>query len=518
MNSGPRPSEAASRATDAGVLDPLERRVLVYASALGAEFDFSLLASAMEAEEEPLVEALERLVARGVFRERAGGDRFGFVDNARRGQIYRTLTQSRLRVVHRKIAEAMEAQSVPVPPQLVAELGRHFFLGRVPEKSYTYNVAAADLADQDGALEVAALHLERARIDLADVPNAVADAESRLAERLGHLYYAMGDLRAAARLLAEGLDRSDPSDLQRRAGVWVARSSVAGDLKDPDAAMAGAQAARTLDETLDDTAGLAVVHRRLARISFQRGRYREALEEGMLALELLQRSDDRRTQGVLSIDLGNTFRQLDPELLPESIAWYDRAIQHLEAAGDAAGLAEAYLERGRTLAVARPVEALDDLAKSRSAADRARDPLANALALLEAVPIRLVLGQVDEAERDNQLAESLLEPLEAPEPKQRARLNAGFLREREGEWEAAERAYGDAIDRAQRHQDPGALAEAQFSLARLCLKTRELAKSRAAYGAAAELHLAEHRPGLADAFAELGRQLEGAGNDPDGNL
>jgi tetratricopeptide (TPR) repeat protein len=518
MSAGQRPSEPTSGPTESGVLDPLERRVLVYASALGPEFDFTLLAASMGAEEEPLVEALERLVARGVFRERAGGDRFGFVDNARRGQIYRTLTQSRLRVVHRKIAEAMEAKLTPVPPEIVAELGRHFFLGRVPEKSYQYNIAAADLADQDGALEVAALHLERARIDFPQVPNVPPDAESRLAERLGHLYYAMGDLRAAARLLAEGLDGADPADLQRRAGLWVARSTVAGDLKDPDAAMAGAQAARSLYETLDDTAGLAVVHRRLARISFQRGRYQEALDEGMLALELLQRSDDRRTQGVLSIDLGNTFRQLDPELLPESVAWYDRAIQHLEAAGDAAGLSEAYLERGRALAVARPVEALDDLAKSRSAADRARDPLANALALLEAVPIRLVLGQVDEAERDNQLAESLLDPLEAPEPKQRARLNAGFLREREGQWEAAELAYRDAIDRAQRRQDPGALAEAQFCLARLCLKTRELAKARAAFGAAAELRFAELRPGLAAAFEELGRQLEGAGTDWDASL
>jgi tetratricopeptide (TPR) repeat protein len=485
----------------------------VYASALGPEFDFSLLASSMEAPEEPLVEALERLVARGLFRERAGGDRFAFVDNARRGQIYRTLTQSRLRVVHRKIAEAMEARTDPVPPEIVAELGRHFFLGRVPAKSYRYNMAAADLADLDGALEVAALHLERARIDLAQVPEAPADADSRIAERLGQLYYALGDLRAAARLLAEGLDGADPADLPRRAGIWIARAKVAGDLRDPDAAMAGAQAARALYETLDDTAGLAVVHRRLARISFQRGRYQEALEEGMLALDLLQRSDDRRTQGALSVDLGNTFRRLDPELLPESVAWYDRAIQHLEAAGDAAGLAEAFLERGRALATARPVEALDDLATSRGWADRARDPLASALALLEGVPIRLVLGQVDEAERDNQLADSLLEPMEAPEPKERARLNAGLLREREGQWEAAEAAYREAIERAQRRQDPGAQAEAQFCLARLCLKTRDLEKAKGAYLAAAGLHLTELRPGLEPAFAELGRQLELAGTD-----
>jgi tetratricopeptide (TPR) repeat protein len=517
VSAGERTTEPPPGATDAGVLDPLERRVLVYASALGAEFDFALLAGCMEAEEEPLVEALERLVARGVFREKAGGDRFAFVDNARRGQIYRTLTQSRLRVVHRKIAEAMERQLDPVPPELFVELGRHFFLGRVPERSYHYNLAAADLADQDGALEVSALHLERARIDLAQLPEQPTDTPSRIAARLGHLYYALGDLRAAARLFSEGLDGADSEDLQRRAGLWIARSQVARDLKDTDAAIAGAHAARTLYEALDDTPGLAVVHRSLARLSFQRGRYQEALDEGMLALELLQRSDDHRTQGALSIDLGNTFRRLDPELLPESVAWYDRAIDHLGLAGDSAGLAEAYLERGRALAHARPVEALDDLAKSRLAADRARDPLGNALALLEGVPVRLVLGQVDEAERDNQLAESLLEPLEATEPKERARFNAGYLREREGQWEAAETAYRDVLDRAQRRGDPGAVAEAQFSLARLYLKTQDVPRSRAAYAIAAELRLAVHRPALAASFEEIGRQLEGEPAAPSGS-
>jgi tetratricopeptide (TPR) repeat protein len=514
MSVGPRPSEPPSGLTEAGVLDPLERRVLVYASALGPEFDFGLLAASMEAPEEPLVEALERLVTRGVFREQAGGDRFAFVDDVRRGQIYRTLTQSRLRVVHRKIAEAMERRRNPVPPEIIPELGRHFFLGRVPERSYRYNMEAADLADQDGALEVAALHLERARIDLAQVQGLPPDSESRIAERLGHVYYALGDLRAAARLLAEGSAGADPGDLQRRAGLWIARSQVARDLKDPDTAMAGAQAARTLYETLDDTPGLAVVHRSLARISFQRGRYQEALDEGMLALELLQRSDDHKTQGALSIDLGNTFRRLDPELLPESVAWYDRAVTHLEAAGDSAGLSEAYLERGRALANARPVEALDDLAKSRAAAERGHDVLASALALLESVPIRLVLGQVDEAERDNQLAESLLEPLEAPEPKERARINTGFLREREGEWEAAESAYRDAVERAQRRQDPGALAEAHFCLARLYLKTRDLERARSSFEAAAQLRLAALRPSLAAAFEELGRNLETALREP----
>jgi hypothetical protein len=71
------------------------------------------------------------------------------------------------------------------------------------------------------------------------------------------------------------------------------------------------------------------------------------------------------------------------------------------------------------------------------------------------------------------------------------------------------------VDRAQRRQDPGALAEAEFCLARLYLKTREIPKAEAAYAEAARLGLAGHRPGLAVAFEELGRHLEAALKEPE---
>jgi tetratricopeptide (TPR) repeat protein len=504
-------AEAAATDAELGELDSLERRILVYASAMGREFDFRLLVTAMEAEEEPLVEAVERLVARGILRERAGGDRFIFTDDARRGQIYRTLTQSRLRVVHRRIAQAMEQGGVPVPAEIVAELGRHFFLGRVPEKSYAYNLEAADRAEQDGLPEIAALHLERARIDRSSVAGLDPGVESRLTERLGHLYYALGDLRAASRLFSEGLEGSDPQDPRRQAGLWISGARVARDLRDPESAVAGIRKAQTLYESIDDVAGLATVHRSLARISFDRGRYQEALEEGMLALDLLRSTDDHRTLGALSIDLGNAFRRLSPELHTEAVEWYDRAIDHLLKARDDVALAEAYLERGREISASRPTEALEDLAKSRQVAERAHDPIAAASALLEAVLPRLLLGQTDEAERDNQLAENLLEHLDAPRALERARLNTGFLRERRGRWEEAETAYLDAVDRAQRLQDDGALAEAQFCLARLYLKTHDLPQAKARYLEAARLRLPVVRPDLTEVFEDLGRDIEQEG-------
>lgn len=506
------PEEAASDPSDVtpGLegLAPLDRRVLVYASALGPEIEFPLLVAAMEVDEELLAEAFERLVAHGILRERPGGDRFLFQDEGVRSQLYRGLTQSRLRVVHRKLGEVMERRSRNPSPEVVRELARHFFLGRLPQKSYAYNLDAADRAEAEGKPEVAALHLERVRIDRASVPGLSPDSDSRLAERLGRLYYALGDLRAAARLYAEGLDRADPGDLRRQADLWIARAAIARDLRETDAAMAGTRKAQELYQIVGDTAGLARVHRTLARLAIDRGRDREAIEEGMSALELLQRQPDPATLGSLSIDLGNAFRRLDPGLLTEAVEWYDRAIAQLAEAGEETRLAEAHLARGEALREIRPEEALEDFASSRAAAERAHDPIAEAAALLEGIPARLRLGQVDEAERDNQMAERLLGPRDAPRALERIRLNTGLLKERRGQWEEAESAYQSAVDRALRLQDAPALAEAQFCLARLHFKTRNIDRARAAYQVAAEQRLPVVRPELAAAFAELGRQLE----------
>ncbi len=491
--------------------DRTERRILVYASALGREADFALLVDALGLDEETLVEAVERLVARGVLREVSGGDRFTFIDDERRVQIYRSLTQSRLRIVHRKLAEAMELRHPSPSSEIVAELGRHYFLGRVPEKSYAFNLEAADRAEEAGRTELAVLHLERVRLDRPNVRRLSPETDGRLAERLGRLYYALGDLRAAARLFAEGFDATPPEDLARQAELWIARAQVARDLRDTQTAVAGVRKAEALYETLDSAPGLALVHRTLARVAFDRGRYREALEEGMIALDLLSEANDPRTIGLLSVELGNAFQRLGPEVWEEAVEWYDRAIGRLKEAGESGAVAEAYRERGRTLAPHRPDEALEDLARSRLAAEAAHDPISEAWALLEAVPIRLALGQSDEAERDNQLAEQLIADREAPGARARAGLNAGVLKERRGQWEEAERAYRAALDGARREGEEGAEAEAHFLLARLLGKTGASPKAREEYEAASRLRLPVVRPGLAREFEVLGRELETPG-------
>jgi tetratricopeptide (TPR) repeat protein len=474
----------------------------------------------MDTDEELLAEQLERLTHLGILRERVGGDRFGFTHDDTRARIYQSLTASRLRVLHRKIAEAMERLYPEAPQEILAELGRHFFLGKVADKSFDYNRQAAQQAREDDQPEAAAHHLERARIDLHSLPGNQTAAEASLDAELGDLYFSMGDIRSADRLYGEGLELVGPDDHRMRARLLLARAEIArGDLNGT-AAVVGARQARELFSQTGDVAGIASVHRILGRVAQQRGAYREALDEGMAALDLLQQSKDPRLLGRLCIDIGDAFSHLDAEVRDESVLWFERAIDRLTEVSDWVEVARAHLHLGEFIGETRPEDGLEHLARAREYAERGHEPRAAAWALLSGIDQRLALGQVEEAERDNEQARRLLGRADDPLARLRSEVNGGQIAERRGQWEEAETAYTRALEQSRTMDLPREGAAAQFHLARLLYKTRDLPRAREAFEAAVHARLPALFPALAKPFAELGRQIgatgEPAAEDPGG--
>jgi len=484
-----------------------DERILAYASAIGREFDFDLLARATGMDEEGLAERLEHLVHVRVIRERIGGDRFVFADDEFRVRIYQSLTSSRLRVLHRKVAEALEKLHSAPDAAVVAELGRHYFLGKVPEKSYEFNRRGAERGRSEGDPEAVAHHLERVRIDLAALPGDHARELTDLAQELGDLYFEMGDDRRADRLYSEGLERSEPSDQQRRARFILSRAEIAREHMEIDLARRLAGEAAALFGALDDPAGVASVHRILGRIHFEKGEYREALEEAHQALELLRSRPDERTLGRLCTDIGNAFSLLGPEMADEATAWYEKAIHHLEAKHDWLELGRAYHNLGSQVGAVSPQLGLEYLQKARELAERTRDMRWTAWALFTGVEMRLSVGQLEEAERDNQQATRLLERVADPIGFQQVALNRGLIAERRGEWEDAEAAYKESLERSEKLKMTPEVAESHFLLARLHYKLRDFDSARVEYETARRGDLPTLKPGRATAFVELGRQL-----------
>lgn len=487
-------------------------RALAYASAIGREFDFPLLVAAMGAREEELAELLERLVHEGLLRERPGGERFAFVQDELRARVYQTLTASRLRVLHRKVAEAMERLYPDPPPEALAELGRHYFLGKVPERSYVYNRRASEVSIANGQPEEAAHQLERARIDVKGLAGDHARDIIDIGAALGDLYYATGDVRLADRLYAEALERVPAEDRRLQARLHLARAEVARELLDAEGARSSARKAHELYSREGDLVGVASVHRILGRVAFHGGAYREALDEAIQALDLLQQGNDVRTMGRLCVDIGNAFAMLGPEVEEESAAWYQRAIDRLGEAGDWAEVARAYLNLASLIGQNRPRDGLEYLVKGREVAERGHEPRWAGWGLAMGVEMRLQLGQVEEAERDNQQAKRFLERAGDALGLQQVVANAGLIGEKRAQWEDAELSYRAAIEQAEKLGLAAESAQASFYLARLLYKTRNLDGARAAYRRALEADLPRLNPPAAKPFRELGRLLEASGD------
>jgi tetratricopeptide (TPR) repeat protein len=494
-------------------LTPEQHRLLAYASAIGSEFDFDLLVGAMGLGEEELAEELEKLVHAGILRERPGGERFGFVEEEFRGRVYRSLTESRLRVLHRKIAEVMERAHPDPPPEVLGELGRHYFLGKVPEKSYLYNRNAAEAARSAAEPELAAHHLQRVLLDLTQFGTERRREQAEVAEALGDLFYSTGDFASADRYFSEAIERLGNESPRVRARLLLARAEVARENLNVAEATRGAIEARHLFESENDHLGVAQTYRLLGRVAFQRGAYRDALDESMRAFELLGASRDPRLLGRLSIDIGNSFALLGPEVRGIAIEWYERAVERLRQTGDWVELSRAYHNLGVAVGEIRPQDGLDYLERARDAGDRAHDPRSTGRALLSGVEMRLALGQLEEAERDNEQAGRILERLQDELGIEQVEVNRGHIDERRGQWEDAEHAYERAADICRKFHLPADEAEVEFHLARLRFKTRDLEGARRALRLAATLGLPEARPQLAPAFDDLKRQLERGGVD-----
>jgi tetratricopeptide (TPR) repeat protein len=488
-------------------LSPEQHRILAYASAIGPEFDFSLLLGAMGIEEEVLAEEVERLVHRGVLVERSGGERFGFAEGEFRARIYRSLTESRLRVLHRKVAEVLERLNPNPTLPVLTELGRHYFLGKVPAKSYEYNRRAAEAARAAGEPQLAAHHLERVLLDLASLPGSRRNEMAEVAEALGDLDLSLGDYRDADLRFTEALERIGDGLPQVRARLLLSRAEVARESLDQDTAVARSSEALRLFEEADDMLGEAQAHRLLSRVAFRRGAYRESLEECLQAANLLSATDAPEPWGSLSIDLGNTFASLGPDVRDIAIAWYERAIERLLRTTDGSELSRAYLNLGVTIGETRPQEGLEYLEKSRETAERAHDSRGAERALVAGAEMLLALGQVEDAERDNEQVGRLLEHLPDALGRGWVELNRGLIAERRGLWEEAERTYEQAVEMYRRFQLPADEAEAAFYLARLRHKTRDAEGARHAFAIAADLGFANLRPHLATQFQELGEQL-----------
>lgn len=164
-------------------LSPEAHDLARVAAVIGRAFDATILGKASESTEDELVQGLDELWQHGIIREQ-GFNRFGieaydFSHDKLREVAYQSLSSIRRRLLHRRVAEALELAHADHLDEAAHQLARHFERAGNPGKAITYYEHAAAVAHRLAAVQEAIGFLTHAQSLLALLPTGVE--QTRLA-------------------------------------------------------------------------------------------------------------------------------------------------------------------------------------------------------------------------------------------------------------------------------------------------------------------------------------------------
>jgi len=363
----------------ASTLDPEEERVLEVAAVLGPEFSFNFLVRVSgEEDEERFAEIVDDLVTQGWLAERPG-ELLAFPGDRLREAAYGRLSEHRRQLLHWSAGETLESMGSAGIATIYA-LARHFYLGRVGEKSVRYNRLAAEIADRALAPDVAREHLARALESVRDVKPENIEEESELVLELARVTEELGRLPEAEEVLRGFLVREshDPRlASRRRASLEVFLSRVLTDRGNLPAA--SELATKVLDTPgLDDQPLVRVgAHHQLGMVLYYEGRYPEALLHHTEELRLARQVGNPLVTLRARIWRVAALAMMGPT--DEAVAEAREITTARDRLGSTRESAQAHLFLGDMLADARCTpsqrqEAIAEYAKAAEFAEQAGDP------------------------------------------------------------------------------------------------------------------------------------------------
>ncbi len=488
-----------------GTLGDLERRTLTYASLLGREFALGTLLAISELGEEQLTEVVDRLVREGLLRER-DGEVLEFTTEGLRASVYSGLTQTRRRLLHRRVARTLEAKRLGGE----FELARHYYLGRDDGKAEEYNERAARTAMRTFAFENAVPHLERALEAERRRPDRELRREIRLLTELGRALDELGDLHRSEAVLSEAVALARRSiDLDAELGrVLLALAQTRQDQSEFASAEALAREAYGRLEARGSPREVMTAHRVLGIAYWRLGRLPDAEHHLRLALDIAEREGSPVERGHALIDVANAMIIGGPPRFEDALALYGQAAELFATAQDETARARVLMNRAVLLySTGRNEEALAGIRGAIEAAERSKSPIWIGYCYLNFGQMLAETGATDRAGPALDRAAAALLPLGDRLAPEQLALSRGLLAQARGEFDAAEAHLVEALRLAEElHAEPD-VCEMHYRLAELAHARGDDATARRRLATARTTGIDRHRTDLASRVANLDHAL-----------
>ena len=151
-------------------LPPPARELAELAATIGRDFTFAVLAQANDLDEGTLVRALDELWQRRIVREQ-GVDAYDFGHDKLREVAYAGLSNARRRLLHLRVAQALESVHAGDLDSVSAQVAAHYEHAGQPERAIPYYQRAAEVARRISANEEAVRYSQRALALLESAPH-----------------------------------------------------------------------------------------------------------------------------------------------------------------------------------------------------------------------------------------------------------------------------------------------------------------------------------------------------------
>jgi DNA-binding SARP family transcriptional activator len=236
------------------------RQLASTAAVIGRDFNFDLLQRASGVSPNDAIEAVEELVRRHIFVE--VGEGFDFSHDRIREVSRHAVLVPRRRLLHRQVAETLEALHGEHVDAHAAVLGHHYRQAEVWDRALSYLSRAGARAQARGAVREAAVMLAQAVEAQERLPTGSVSLEERFDLRLraARPLYACGDMAGFERRIRELRGLADELGDRRLLGFAQAHAcEYLRSVHEHDRAREAGEAALTLamevgDEPLQDQA------------------------------------------------------------------------------------------------------------------------------------------------------------------------------------------------------------------------------------------------------------------------
>jgi DNA-binding SARP family transcriptional activator len=344
-----------------GQLTSGARELVGAAAVIGREFGYAVLAASSGIDEDTLVLGLDELWYRKIIRER-GGDAYDFTHDRIREVAYAHVSSARRRLLHRRVAEALEAIYPERSNEISGQLAVHFEQAGTRDKARIYCLQAGEQALSDYSRGRAKLYFDRA-LGLSSMASHELDA----LYGLSRVEFVLDDFESALLHVDKGLQLAANDDPRRSRLLYIKADAHMARYEVNESEVSVRQALAAAEMSGDQETkcqGLSL----LGQIYSSHGDLDKELELITRALVISREEDNRWREGRTLADLG--WLQAQRAEFGTAVDSATQALSLLQERDDQAGIAFAWNILGRAHGGKGDYEAaFHDFEQSRAVAE-----------------------------------------------------------------------------------------------------------------------------------------------------